>query len=359
MITRYVDTGSTAGGDGTTNSLAGANRAFVSLRAALDSLPGTLTDAVTIVCAATGGNADTTICNQAAWDFVTSPTNRLTVTVAEGHRHDGKYNTSKYRLEITNPSSGLIYNNIGAHVTLEWLQGQVTVSTSAGTNYSVFRLRTANNNVSNGAPDHYFKQCIAKVVISGGATDNCIGFNDSNGGVDGTVRRINCIAHGGYAGFGSDADTDAPVENYNCTAYGNEFNYLDVQKCVNCLSANATGGAGGFLSTGSTGHSNNAADDTSASGTNARDNQTFTFANAAGGDFHLQASDTGAKDFGLADPLSGVYSIDIDGQTRSGSWDIGADEVVSGVTIGPAQGALALVGGGVSMGFAILMPDEL
>src|SRR6185312_6029048 len=37
MIIVYVDTASTAGGDGTTPATAGANRAFASLREALDS----------------------------------------------------------------------------------------------------------------------------------------------------------------------------------------------------------------------------------------------------------------------------------------------------------------------------------
>jgi hypothetical protein len=86
---------------------------------------------------------------------------------------------------------------------------------------------------------------------------------------------------------------------------------------------------GVFVSTGTSGHSNNASDDTSAGGTNARTNQTFSFVDAANDDFHLLSTDTGAKDHGLTDPGSGLFSDDIDGQARSGTWDIGADEFVA------------------------------
>jgi hypothetical protein len=56
---------------------------------------------------------------------------------------------------------------------------------------------------------------------------------------------------------------------------------------------------------------------------------TFTFVDADGDDFHLASNDTGAIDFGVSDPGSGLFSTDIDGSTRSGTWDVGADEYVA------------------------------
>lgn len=44
-------------------------------------------------------------------------------------------------------------------------------------------------------------------------------------------------------------------------------------------------------------------------------------------DFHLDSSDTAAKDQGY--DLSAIFTTDIDGDTRSGTWDIGADEYVA------------------------------
>ena len=57
--------------------------------------------------------------------------------------------------------------------------------------------------------------------------------------------------------------------------------------------------------------------------------QTFTF--TGGDDYHLQSGDAGAKDLGV--DLSGdgglAFSNDIDDESRSGTWDIGADEYVA------------------------------
>jgi len=51
-----------------------------------------------------------------------------------------------------------------------------------------------------------------------------------------------------------------------------------------------------------------------------------TFVNEAGDDFHLDSTDTAAR--GSGKNLSGIFTTDIDGDTRS-AWDIGADEYVS------------------------------
>jgi hypothetical protein len=58
-------------------------------------------------------------------------------------------------------------------------------------------------------------------------------------------------------------------------------------------------------------------------------NKTLTFTNVTAGseDFHLISTDTDAIDNGA--DLSGTFTTDIDGTTRSGTWDIGADEYVS------------------------------
>lgn len=87
-----------------------------------------------------------------------------------------------------------------------------------------------------------------------------------------------------------------------------------------------------FGDPGATGNTNNAASDTTVAGSgaaNSRTSQTFTFVSST--DFHLSASDGGAKDFGI--DLSGdanyPFSVDFDNATRTGTWDIGADEVTA------------------------------
>jgi hypothetical protein len=68
-------------------------------------------------------------------------------------------------------------------------------------------------------------------------------------------------------------------------------------------------------------------------GTGNRFSQTFSFVDAANGDYHLASNDDGAKDHGT--DLSSIFTDDIDGETRSGTWDIGADEYVQGLTFLP------------------------
>jgi hypothetical protein len=67
--------------------------------------------------------------------------------------------------------------------------------------------------------------------------------------------------------------------------------------------------------------------------THDRVDQTFTFLNEAGDDFHLAATDAGARDFGvsLAGDANLAFQTDIDGEQRRITWDIGADEAGSSV----------------------------
>jgi len=68
---------------------------------------------------------------------------------------------------------------------------------------------------------------------------------------------------------------------------------------------------------------------TGADGTGDRVSQTFTFVDSGNGDYHLASNDAGAKGYGTADPGSGLFSDDIDGETRGATWDIGADQYVA------------------------------
>jgi hypothetical protein len=62
--------------------------------------------------------------------------------------------------------------------------------------------------------------------------------------------------------------------------------------------------------------------------------KTPSFVDRANDDYHLASSDTAAKDAGtdLSADATWSFSDDIDGATRSGTWDIGADEYTSSGT---------------------------
>jgi hypothetical protein len=102
MITRYVNTASTSGGDGTTNGTVGANRAFNKLASAESALRNAaLDDDLEIVCCgATADNASVTF-DENSYNYVTAG---HTITIRANRNdpagfHGGKWNTQTYRLE--------------------------------------------------------------------------------------------------------------------------------------------------------------------------------------------------------------------------------------------------------------------
>lgn len=108
---------------------------------------------------------------------------------------------------------------------------------------------------------------------------------------------------------------------------------------INCLAQDCTDGFKITETTWDASSCNNCSDIASdAPGSNSRTGS-VTFVNAGGDDYHLAPSDTVALGYGVADPGSGLFSDDIDGQARGIIWDIGADEYVSAVWAGTVWGA--------------------
>lgn len=346
LTTKFVNTASAAGGDGSTNGTVGSTRAYHSLAEALTPyVGGALPDHVIIFASGTAADdgtgpgtcvSDPCSTDHSAWQFTTTSTNYLEVF---GDNTTGKWNTSAYRIEVTNRSG--IYNQYASHVRLYNLQ--IMVKSTTGTGHNVFRLSTANNGngTAPASPYFLFKGNIARKDPTSVAADRVDCFSNSissDGSQAGNLYVINNLAigcsGGSSSGFVDDSSpwVTAAGQYYNNTAAACQFGYQISSVTKNSL---ATGCSFGFISTG-TGSDYNAEDDgNGVSGAHSHSATTFTFVNAAGGDYHLSASDTGARNLGLTDPSSGVYSDDIDGQTRSGTWDIGADE--QGVTRTPSM----------------------
>jgi hypothetical protein len=329
MIQRYVNTASTAGGDGTTNATSGANRAYATLSEAFEPLHfGSTSDVYRVNCSgatADPGTSASSSTDHTAWEFTTSPTNYVEVI---GDNTTGMWNTSAYRIEVTNRHA--VYNQYAAHVRFYNLQVQIT--NTNGSTYDALRLSTANNDTSNGAPYLLFKNCIVRrgSGSSSGATAAFVNSVSGDGSLAGPCYVINCLAigatGGGSGGFNTDnsAWAQANIRHYNCTAAGCLYSFNDPGIVINCLSTAPTSGVG-FVGTYGTGSNYNAEDDgNGAPGANSRTAQTFTFVNAAGGNYQLATADAGAKGFGVTDPGSGLYLDDITGTTRTVPWDIGA-----------------------------------
>lgn len=325
MTVFYVNTASTAGGDGSTNATVGANRAFASLREAIRSPNLDVSDARTIYCS--GTDADTLSITQQDWDQIEStPTNYILII---GDWPGGAYSTAHYRIEVTN--TNLLYNNHPGHVRIQQLQGKINV-TDSGEDYVGFRLSTRNVGLGRTDCDCRISRC--SITKTGAGTSIIYGFYNSeyaetNGGL---IRLWNNSAIGCQYGYGS---AWSEVTNYNNTGRGNIISdFVDPQVCINCLGGSISPsvaclnnvGTGGGLS------DYNASTDGSASaGAHSVTGRTFTFFES--GSVELASNDTGAMGRGVTDPASGLFLDDFEGNLRTIPWAIGASQPLEDPTI--------------------------
>ncbi len=317
--TLYVNTSSSAGGDCTTNNTAGATRACATLLEAINLLPATLTTPYRIY--ASGSVADTSAINQTPFDQTTSAANYLWIIGEQSPNHfsnspTGKYDTNKYRLEVTNTNA--LYNNTPGHLRIEGIQ--IKITRSAGDSYIGIKCSNANQNYAD-----VDCRISNNIVTLTGTKGNTIGINNRPAGLAGaTVKVWNNLVYDFGQCFATDlADTD---EYYNNTSAGCTYGFVTDVTSTKVVNHLVTGATIGFVGTFAGTSNYNAEDDgNGAPGANSRSATTFTFVNAGAKDYHLQAGDAGAKDFGT-NSVGGLFTTDIDGQTRSGSWDIGADE---------------------------------
>jgi len=318
----YVNTDVAPGGDGSPgNPYATLTEALIPIR-----LVGSTSAPWDIRCsgaAADPGFSGIWSLDHSVWEFVTSPTNKVRVF---GNNTSGRWDASKYHISVTNRHA--IYNQYAAHIELYGLQVELTVTDTL--DHDAIRLSTANNDTTNGAGFFIIKNCIART-----------GPSSINGTVRGFIQSILgagngdlYVENGLFIGRGTSTDigfnTDATpwaqahVRHSNCTVAKCVFGFEDSSITKNCL---ATGCAFGFLGTMTGDY--NAEDDGNGipgGGTHNHSATTFTFVDAANGNYHLASTDTGARGLGVTAPDGALFSDDLDGQTRAIPWDIGADQ---------------------------------
>lgn len=319
MTTRYVDPNST-GGDGTTNELTGGTAAYASLNAALTALAGTLTEPLVIVCGCNGGSyvADTTAATVTG--FTTTEANYLEIKTDAASKASASWSSTKYRLEVSDGVC-LLINDDWVRVT--GLQIKVSSTTGDGRNgISITTVGTASFYLSGN-----FIHC----ARTSGTNVRGINIADSTA----TVYAWNNIVYGtGTPTVGIRYYNQSASYGYNNTIVGftngMEAPTTGTVQVINNLfsgNTNASTGAGAFAAGSGYNATNLATLNYTVTGgsTGDRLDQTFSFEGAA--DFHLTANDAGARNYGLTNPGSGLFTDDIDGTTRSAPWDIGADEV--------------------------------
>lgn len=251
--------------------------------------------------------ADTTAVTILGW--TTDATRYIELRAVGSARHAGKWTASAHRLECGDASSLLISENFVRVIGL-----QAKVSSASSTSRQAFSVSA----IDAGGSGILFAGCLAWGDVSENSGTNTAGFRISDG--DATTAIRNCIAwdwvgSGGTTGAGF-VCAGAVLTLTNCTAYGCRIGYNRATgTCAarNCGSAAHT--SGGFSGTIS---------QTTNSST------TPTFVDAANDDFHLASGDTTWRDAGT--DYSATFTDDVDGATRAGSWDIGADEYAAGGT---------------------------
>lgn len=274
--------------------------------------------------------SDTTAVDINGW--TTDATRYIKITVPQAERHNGKWNTAKYRLEVSAADNSVLWVQED-FVRLEGLQ---VYNTSTGLYPGGVTV-----NATGATSTIYISHCIARSAV--GTTYRQYGFTLKAA----TVYIWNCLAYDWLGstdsvGFRQNLLSGGTAYCYNCTAHSCDRGFENGDNGAdmivkNCLAAGCSDGfiAGWAWPSGCDYNASDLASD--APGTNSRNSQTFTFVDAANDDFHLASTDAGAKDYGtdLSADANLAFSTDIDGQTRSGSWDIGADEyIASGTPVG-------------------------
>ena len=335
--TRYVNTASTAGGDGTTNATSGANRAYATLGAAVSAEAANLVSAdvyLQILCCGTTAQSfdgDFT-------GYTTDATRYVEIIGNTGDAagaHAGIFSSSYFRLSYTKDTGFTPRSFSGGRLDLRLTNLQMENTGGTGERRNGINLTSYSGN-----GELYIKNCLIRYNPSGSPTtsDNH-GFraNASTGAIK--IFIINTVIYGfREAGlFWDPKNSGEQLVLYNNTFAGNNLDgtdgvdvYMDVTNTAgeilimknNILSKISISGTPATFT-----HSNNGTTDTS-SPDNTYDSQTYTFVNTtlATADYHLQSSDTGAKAKGADLSADGTYAFsdDCGRATRSGTWDQGA-----------------------------------
>lgn len=322
---RYVDPDS-AGGNGTTNALSGANAAYASLNLWEDARDGVLSDVEEVVVGSNGEShtADTTIVEISGW--TTSATNYIYIHPDASSTHEGVWDNTKYRL--VGAGADGFYTLIVSARYVRIMGLQIGINTTNG--YGSVMI----NNYNTGS---YFTLDSCIVTKTGGAKIVYAGIRV--GDYPTQTRISNNLVYGlstnGTGNFyiGSNDNATNYALLYNNTSYGGTAGFITSGNKYAVLTNNVSVGSVGAsyqAVTWGAASDYNVSSDTSAPGTTVATNKTdyaTYFTNYSGGDFHLTGTSASLLGIG-GNSLAGTFTNDFEGDTRS-NWDVGADEYVA------------------------------
>jgi hypothetical protein len=238
------------------------------------------------------------------------------------NRHAGVWSTSKARLSVASFADAI--DIAEDYVRLEGLQIEET--TDSQYNIHVIGTGTAANT------DVRIDSCL---IRRGGKNSVASVLMES-----GTTTITNCCVYGNTAtsssGIYGSTNTNNPTVNiYNCvvtacTAYG-------IRRVATCTMTVKNTYSGGHTTDAFNGTMTltTCAHDTATSFTGSTANTAyatgsgakFTSVTAGSQDFHITS---GSALIDAGTDLSGTFTVDFEGATRTGTWDIGADEITGG-----------------------------
>ncbi len=261
--------------------------------------------------------------------WVTGVSNYVKVTVAAGHRHNGAAGTG-FRIEPSTAGHGI--QTLEDYTQIEWVE-ITDWSTEVTGSYDGINLQA----------DNALVQYVLIHDDGHGTQTNsdCNGITVELNNITSTVRN-SIIYHIARSGVTIHNITGATLNIYNTTVYScTEADTASGYGCVGRYGGSGTINAKNVIAVapqngqqaffgGTWGDcSNNLSSDSSAPGANSLINKAATdqFVSIVPGleDLHLKA---GADAIDTGTDLSGDFTDDIDGDTRLGSWDIGADEIL-------------------------------
>ena len=183
-ITRYVNTASTAGGDGTTNATSGTTRAYASLNEwEADEQTDLVTDGDIHVVICEGATADTTAVSVDGW--TTGASNYIQIKTDTAGRHDGKWATGAYRLVVALEYYAPIALNV-EYIRIEGLQVEQT-GAYAGGGYGIYNL------INGSSSDIRIDSCIVRYTGGAGQGTSISGIGDVESSAKITVT--NCAVY--------------------------------------------------------------------------------------------------------------------------------------------------------------------
>lgn len=338
-IPRFVDTGSDAGGDGTTSATSSGDNthAYQSLNAweaAEETDLDTANNTHTVHCNRTNsGGMDTTAVTISGW--TTSATDFITV-IADDFPANGIYDNTKYTLH-NNDSIVTFFGLVEDYINLVNLQVLITeTSTNVRRGINVDALGVANAiNIDS---------CIIKGACSGTGAANGIRVAGANNNVNifnNIITDIFIAADGGFRGISVTSAT--AVNLYNNTFYNNTRAVNRDGGTVNAINDalfnNEDDFTGSFATIDYCATEEGAGEGTNGVAiTQTADDYAALVVDAAGDNFNVTDTSSELYQTGNGATPKAVFTDDIIGTTRDAvdlNWDIGAYELIVAAEANP------------------------